>query len=157
MIGPETRRRVEDFLIDYVQTIDDGGLDAWPSFFTRDGRYSITTRENRSRGLPIGIMFCEGRGMMEDRMLALRTANIYEPHTYCHVVGQPRLRDGGDGLIEARSAFTVVRTMQDGRMALFAAGQYFDRISDQGENILFLERTVVLESRNVDVLIVMPL
>ena len=40
-------------------------------------------------GLPIGIMRCVGRGMMVDRVKAFHTANIFEPHTYNHMIGHP--------------------------------------------------------------------
>ncbi|MDE0406447.1 MAG: aromatic-ring-hydroxylating dioxygenase subunit beta, partial [Alphaproteobacteria bacterium] len=122
MIDWETHRRIEDFLLDCAWAIDEDDLEAWPGFFAEDGRYRITTRDNEVRGLPVGIMLCEERGMMEDRVLALRTANIFEPHRYRHILGRPRLREAEGGLVRSDSSFIVMRTMQDGRMDLFAAG-----------------------------------
>ncbi len=157
MIDPETRQRIEDFLLDYALAIDEDRLESWPDFFTPEGRYRITTRDNEARGLPVGIMLCEGQGMMRDRVLALRTANIYEPHRYRHLPGAPRLSASGEGLVEAESSFIVMRTMQDGRMDLFAAGSYRDRIRLTENGPLFEERAAVLESRRVDILIVIPI
>ncbi len=156
------RLRLEDFFIDYAHAVDDGHVAKWPSFFTREGRYQITSRENHQAGWPIGIMLCEGRAMMEDRMLALATANIFEPHTYCHQLSRARYWRRGDGMIEARSNFSVIRTMQDGRMEVFAAGKYLDEIVvDEGgganDGPKFLSRTVVLDSKRVDILLVYPL
>jgi len=37
------RAAIEDFLIDYAHTIDDGELQSWPHRFTEDGVYKITT------------------------------------------------------------------------------------------------------------------
>ena len=157
MIDAGTRRLVEDFLLDCAWAIDEDDLEAWPGFFAEDGRYRITTRDNEARGLPVGIMLCEGRGMMEDRVLALRTANIYEPHRYRHILGRPRLREAEGGLVRSDSSFIVVRTMQDGRMDLFAAGNYRDLLRVEGGRAAFRERAAVLESRRVDVLIVIPI
>lgn len=155
-IDAASRSRIEDFLTDYAHAIDDDELERWPEFFTEDALYQITNRENYDAGLPMGVMICEGRGMMADRVLALRTANIYEPHTYCHLLGRPRLHADGD-TIRARSNFQVIRTMQEGRMELYATGKYVDRIVlDDGEPLL-AERRVVLESRRVDILLVFPL
>jgi 3-phenylpropionate/cinnamic acid dioxygenase small subunit len=152
------RARVEDLLLDYAHAIDDGDMQAWPGFFTEDGRYKIQSRENFEAGLPMGVMYCEGAGMMRDRVLALETANIFEPHTYSHVLGRPRLRVDADGGIRARSNFLVTRTMQEGRMETFAAGKYLDRIAPQPDGRLkFTERLVVLESRRIDILLVFPL
>ena len=152
------RTRVEDLLLDYAHAIDDGDMQAWPGFFTEAGLYKIQSRENYEAGLPMGVMFCEGAGMMRDRVLALETANIFEPHTYSHVLGRPRLRLDTDGTIRARSNFLVTRTMQEGRMDAFAAGKYLDRIAPQPDGGLkFAERLVVLESRRIDILLVFPL
>ena len=157
MIDWETHRRIDDFLLDCAWAIDEDELEAWPGFFAGDGRYRITTRDNEMRGLPVGIMLCEGRGMMEDRVLALRTANIFEPHRYRHILGRPRLREAEGGLVRSDSSFIVMRTMQDGRMDLFAAGNYRDLLCVEDEQVLFQERAAVLESRRVDVLIVIPI
>jgi len=153
----DLRARVADFLADYVHTVDDDRLEDWPGFFAEDALYHITTRESEEMGLLIGIMHCDGRGMMEDRIKALRTANIFEPHTYCHVLGATRLSDEGKGVVSARTNFTVTRTMQDGGTELFAVGKYLDRIDASGDGLAFTSRRVVLESRRVDVLLVIPL
>lgn len=116
------RARVDDFLADYAHMIDDGRLEEWSGYFTEDAVYHITTRESDEAGLPIGIMHCAGRGMLEDRILALGTANVFEPHTYCHLLGATRLTDAGSGMLSARTNFSVTRTMQDGETELFAVG-----------------------------------
>ena len=57
----------------------------------------------------------------------------------------------------ARSNFQIVRTMESGRMDLFAVGKYLDVIQEEGGSLKFKERVVVLNSRNVDILLVVPL
>ena len=61
---PSSREREEiaDFLECYVHALDDGRIDDWSGFFTHDATYQVTTRENVERGLPLGIVLCEGRG-----------------------------------------------------------------------------------------------
>ena len=152
-----TRERIGDFLAAYGHAIDDDALESWPDFFTEDALYQITTRENLEADRPLGVMLCEGRGMMADRIKALRSANIYEPHTYCHILGPTSFGDDSDGTVAARTNFHVVRTMQNGRMETFAAGKYLDRIDISGAAPLLAERRVVLESRRVDILLVFPL
>ena len=151
------RAAVEDFLIDYAHAIDDDDLEAWPGYFTEDGIYQIITREGFEAGLPLGIMYCEGRGMLEDRISALRTANIFEAHTYCHLLGRPSLARPSPELIQARTNFTVTRTMQDGGGESFAVGKYLDQIVFDGGRPLFRDRRVVIESRRIDILLVIPL
>lgn len=148
---------VESFLADYAHRLDDGKIDDWTGFFTDDATYQITTRENFEAGYPIGIMLCKGKGMMEDRVLALKTANVFEPHTYCHIVGRPDLREESPLTLSARSNFIVYRTMEDGEAELFATGKYLDRIVLEGGKPRFKERRVILDSRRIDVLLVFPI
>ncbi|MBL6953553.1 MAG: aromatic-ring-hydroxylating dioxygenase subunit beta [Alphaproteobacteria bacterium] len=152
-----TRTDIEDFIAAYAHGIDDGALDDWPGYFTEDGIYQIITRETFEAGLPLGIMLCEGRGMMADRIKAMQTANIYEAHTYCHLLGRSQIDAGSGGVFQARTNFNVVRTMQDGGSQMFAIGKYLDVIEMQDDRPLFKERRVVLESRRVDILLVYPL
>jgi len=155
---PAVRERIEDLLYDYAHVLDDGQIERWPDFFTEDGIYHVATREGHEAGLPIGVMRCVGRGMMLDRVKAFHTANIFEPHSYNHLVGRPTLMLGpAPGAFASRSNFQVVRIMQDGRTDLFATGRYLDTIELAGGVAKFKERTVVLDSRQVDILLVMPL
>lgn len=150
------RDAIEDLLTDYAEAIDDGALERWPGFFTEDGEYQIITRESHDAGLPIGILYCNSRGMMEDRVRALRTANIYEPHAYRHLLGRPRFEAQGDGFA-VRSNFCVFRIAQGGDTVTFATGRYLDRLVRDGGTLRFRSRRVVLDSRRVDILLVLPL
>jgi anthranilate 1,2-dioxygenase small subunit len=151
------RDAIEDLLTDYAEAIDGGALERWPGFFIEDGEYQIITRESYDAGLPIGILYCESRAMMEDRVRALRTANIYEPHSYRHLLGRPRFETQGNEFV-VRSNFCVFRIAQDGDTVTFATGRYLDRIvRDGGEVLRFRSRRVVLDSRRVDILLVLPL
>jgi anthranilate 1,2-dioxygenase small subunit len=95
--------------------------------------------------------------MLVDRILAVRRANIFEPHRYRHIIGPIRLGKVADSVGEARSNFIVVRIMHDGEMSLFAAGRYLDRIAVAAEPYRFIERLVILDSDKIDTLLVIPL
>ena len=94
---------------------------------------------------------------MLDRINALRTANIFEPHTHCHILSRPRISARDDGGFQARSNFNVIRTKQDGAMEIYAAGKYVDEIVVEDGKPLFRDRRVVLESHRIDILLVVPL
>ena len=120
--------------------------------------YKITTAENQRRGYAAGIVFADSRAMLTDRVAALREANIYERQSYRHIVGLPALRAGDAGEIAAETPFLVVRTTRDGRMDLFAAGAYFDRMRhDPDGRLRFAERIVVCDSSRFDTLVAIPL
>ncbi len=157
MIDSDLRQRLDDLQTDYAHAIDDDDLEAWPGFFAEDGSYKIMTRETYEAGLPMGVLYCNTRGMMSDRVLALRTANIYEPHTYCHLLSRSRYAEGEGGLITGRTNFSVTRTMQDGTMDLFTVGKYLDTFVEENGSVKFKQRLAIIESRRIDVLLVFPL
>jgi len=68
--------QVNKLLSDYVECIDDDRLEDWPDLFVEDCLYQVIARENADRGLPTSAMYCDSRGMLRDRVVALRHANI---------------------------------------------------------------------------------
>ena len=151
------RQGIDDLYAAYADCIDDDRLEEWPDFFVEDCRYLVTDRESHEAGLRHGIIYCGSRGMVEDRVMAMRRANIFEPHRYRHIVGPAQLGKIEGGVAEARANFLAVRIMHDGDSRLFATGRYLDRIDVSGDRFRFIERIVVLDSRKVDTLLVIPL
>jgi len=141
----------------YAAAIDADRLEEWPGFFLEHCLYKITTADNHRRGYAAGIVYADTRAMLTDRVAALRNANIYERQTYRHIIGLPLLRDVADD-ITAETPFLVVRTMRDGRMDLFAAGVYLDRVRAGLDGTLrFAERLVICDSPRFDTLLAIPL
>ena len=151
------RARIDALNADYANCIDSDRLEDWPQFFTDDGVYRVVTRENRARGLPLALIYALGRGMLADRITALRTANIYEPHVYCHQIGGVKITGADGGGWHAESNFVVVRTMATGAMTVMACGRYVDRLVERDGGLRFAERTAVLDSRRIDTLLVIPI
>lgn len=157
VVTRDPRRMIEDLHARYVRCIDDDRLEAWPDLFTDPCRYQITTRENITRKLPLGLLECTSTGMLRDRIEALRRVNVYEPHTYSHHVSALEVTLRDDGAFAVRSNYLVVRTTAEGEMTLFSAGVYADIIELDGEAARFRERIVIAESRRIDTLLVLPL
>ena len=147
--------RIVALKAEYAATIDDDRLEEWPAFFLKDCLYKITSADNLRDGNEAGIVFADSRAMLADRVLALRRANIYERQTYRHIVSSPRVIDPGGIVVE--TPFLVVRTMRDGRMDLFVAGRYRDRLVDNAEGLRFVERVVICDSSHFDTLVAIPL
>jgi anthranilate 1,2-dioxygenase small subunit len=144
-------------LVAYTYVLDEGPLSDWPTLFTAQCLYRITTRQNEERKMPLSIMLCDNHAMLYDRVEAVEKANIFEPHYYRHVLSDSRLLRPTVDSIWMETSFICVRTMLDGRMTLFAAGKYVDEVVTQGNRWLFRSKTVVLDSSQVDTLIAMPL
>jgi anthranilate 1,2-dioxygenase small subunit len=150
--------RVERLTADYIGCIDDDALERWPAFFTEDGLYRIVSRDNYTRDLPASFFYCRGRGMMHDRVAALRRANIYEPHVYRHLVAGTRLiREEPEGGWRFHTNVQVIRTMHTGEMMVFVVG-FFDDVLVEREGMLrFQEKTVVCDTSRIDTLLVIPI
>jgi anthranilate 1,2-dioxygenase small subunit len=106
------RLRIEALMADYAHCIDEDRLEEWPDFFTEDGRYRVTSRENHES-------------------------------------------DGKEH--RTQSNFTIIRTMSEGDMSVFACGKYIDHIVENGDRLKYRERSVILESRRINTLLVIPI
>ena len=151
------RAEIDALYADYAHCLDNDELEAWPGFFTEDCRYRITSAENFEAGLPIGVVYATSNAMLVDRVMALRKANIYEPQRYRHLIGAIKIGTEEGGAVPVVANFIVVRTMQDGAMMLFAAGRYVDRLVRRGGAWKFAGKDVVLDSRQIDTLLAIPL
>jgi 3-phenylpropionate/cinnamic acid dioxygenase small subunit len=141
----------------YADAIDGDALESWPGFFTEGCHYRITHAENHREGLPAGIVYADSRAMLEDRVAALREANIYERHRYRHLLGMPWITARSPAAIEARTPFMVARIMATGQTELFATGAYHDRFVREGGRLLLAERVAVCDSTVIDTLLALPL
>jgi 3-phenylpropionate/cinnamic acid dioxygenase small subunit len=154
----ELQFRVQDLNARYAQAIDDDKLESWPDFFTEDCRYLVTNADNVARGLPLGMIYATSRAMLRDRIRSLRQANVYEAQRYRHVVGAPVIGARENDSVRAQTSFMVVRIMHTGDTMLFACGRYEDRIVVDGDDApRFAEKVVVLDSRQIDTLLAIPL
>ena len=139
----------------YAHALDADKLEDWPNFFTEEGRYRITTAESEERGLPLAVLYAEGRPMLRDRVASLRHANIYEPQRYRHMVSAVLVERESDQRVKSIANFLVIRIMENGDTLLFASGRYLDRILVP--KLQYEERVVVCDSRRFDTLLAIPL
>jgi anthranilate 1,2-dioxygenase small subunit/terephthalate 1,2-dioxygenase oxygenase component beta subunit len=149
--------KVQDLNARYAEAIDDDRLETWPDFFVDTCHYLVTTAENVAQGFPIGLMFATSRAMLRDRIKALREANVYEAQRYRHILGTPIIEEDGANTVQARTGFMVARIMHTGETILFATGCYRDRIViDQTGQARFVEKVAILDSRQIDTLLAIP-
>jgi anthranilate 1,2-dioxygenase small subunit len=142
---------------DYARCIDDDRLENWPDYFDDPCTYKITTAASHREGLEAGIVFANSQGMLIDRVSSLREANIYEHHTYRHILGAPSILEEIDGCVRSETPFLVVRIIRDGQTDIFVTGRYLDlyRIRESGPKLV--ERIVVCDSSRINTLLALPL
>ena len=141
----------------YAYAIDDGNCADWPNFFTDDCFYKITTADNFAQNYEAGLMWMDSKGMLRDRILSLLEANVYERHSYRHILAQPIISDIEGDELDSVTSFIVARITREGPTDLFATGRYIDRYRVAGNDAKLVTRIVVLDSGHIDTLLAFPL
>lgn len=155
----EARLAIEEFNADYCTVLDDGDLSDWPEFFTEDAFYNITSRENFDHGRPVGLVYCEGKGMLKDRALAISKTSMFGPRYLRHFMTNAHVTDiEADGTICAGLNYLLVETLAErpeGR--LHQAGRMIDRYRPQPDGRLLLSsRIAVYDTLLVSNALVLP-
>ena len=142
---------------EYARCIDDDRLEDWPDHFHGSCVSKITTAANHREGLEGAIIFANSKGMLRDRVSALREANIYERQSYRHILGQPSILHEDGGEVRSETSFLVARIVQDGDTDIFATGRYLDLYRIEEGKVRLNERIVVCDSSRIDTLMALPL
>ena len=150
------RLALYDLYADYGALIDAADWDAWLDLFAAVCRYQIIPRENADLGLPVGLIFCDSRAVLEDRIMALREANKYNIHWDRHVIGLPRVLGAAGAEVSVEAPFAVYQSDQEGGSRLFSTGLYRDRIVSEGVGLKFYDKTVLLDTFAVPSLLATP-
>lgn len=141
----------------YINTLDNDRLEAWPALFTEDCVYEIVPKENADMGLPIGIIHCTNQKMLRDRVVSLRHANIFEEHSYRHMTSGLAVIAEQDGVIETESNYVVVQTRTNGESDVYQAGKYYDRVVRTPGGLRYREKRVVYDTSRVQTLLATPI
>ena len=153
----EFERRLLRFIHRYIRCLDDKAIEAWPAFFTEDGVYKIYPRENLEAGLPACLLYFDSRAAMRDRVLCLREVSLFANNATRHFLGPSTIRVESKGVYAASTNLLVVHSDVEGNSRIFCAGEYRDRIVERAGELLFHEKTVVLDTFTVPSHLAMPI
>ena len=79
-------RAVENLIYEWARHIDEDHVEAITDLMLEDGRYTVKSRFNHDRDLPMAIIDSHSAAQLRDRIKSMRVANIYEPHHYRHIL-----------------------------------------------------------------------
>ena len=153
----ELRFEVEDLLNEYVLCLDEGRLEEWPEFFTDTGVYKIISRANVEQNYPLATMSCDSKGMMKDRVVAIRNASVYSQRYLRHLVSNVRVvgREGDAHLVQAN--YVVLQTLEDYETKIFNSGKYADKVVFVDGKPKFQEKIVIYDTTLIPSLLVIPI
>jgi anthranilate 1,2-dioxygenase small subunit len=149
----EEIRRLNEEVADML---DEDQIERFPSYFVDDCVYQVVSRENYSEGLPQATIYCDGIGMVRDRVIALRETQVYVPRAWRHFISGTRITAIVDGEIHARANFLITESMSDADPTVFLVGQYLDVLVRDGENLKFRQRLAVYDNHHVRRSLIVP-
>jgi anthranilate 1,2-dioxygenase small subunit len=151
------RSAIYDLLAEYGALLDAAKYDEWLDLFAGECRYEVMPRENYERGLPAGLIYCDTRAVLEDRIRALQEANKFNIHSDRHLIGLPRLLGVHAGAMLIEAPFAVYQTDQEGGTRLFATGLYRDHLKSADGLLKIRDKLVLLDTFAVPSLLATPL
>jgi len=149
---------VETFNAAYAAALDEQRLTDWVEMFTDDAFYVVISRENADRNLPVGLIYCENKGMIFDRAFALEKTTMFAPRYLRHIIGNLQvLGEEANGEVRARANYVVLQVLFDRPDAkLHQVGVYHDRFRRVSGALKLAERRCVYDNLLVDNALCIP-
>ena len=156
--APDLQYALERLLVDYVHALDSDELERWPEFFVADATYKIVPRENFEKDLPMALMYCEGQGMMADRVTAIRETILFEPRILRHLTSSLRV-DGfdADGSVRTTANYAVFESTSETANAVFNVGRYIDRVVVDDGRLKYAGKICVFDTSTVPTSLIYPI
>lgn len=152
----EARWEVEEFYYEYAAVLERGEIERWPEFFTQDGVYRLVARDNAEAGLPLGLIYCDGMGMLKDRAYALKHTEMYAPRFLNLQITNTRILAVDSSLIQAEASYLLLETLVDEPTRVQQVGKSYDRLQREDGRLLLKERLCVYDSVVINNCLVFP-
>jgi anthranilate 1,2-dioxygenase small subunit len=151
------RAEIEAFNADYAARLDRQDLTAWVDCFSEDAFYVVISRENFERNHPVGLIYCEGRAMIEDRAFALLKTAMFGPRYLRHMISNLSVAPQLDGTVQARANFVVFEVLTDRPDArVLQIGEYRDIFVRAGEALKLRERRCIYDNLLIPTALCIP-
>jgi anthranilate 1,2-dioxygenase small subunit len=157
----QKQEAVSNLINEYVKVVDSRRVEDWPGLFAEEAAYSVVTRENYDRGLPIALILDDSRDRIEDRVIYITKVwaghfNDYYPR---HIVSNISISpfDVDDSQITVTANVAVYITELEGNTYLLAVGQYVDTVTFFGNVARFKEKKTILDTNVLPRYFVYPL
>ena len=148
----QTLLDVQHLHLRYAQVLDANDFSAWPDLFTPECLYTLQSRENHDAGYPLCILRLESQAMLRDRVYGAMKTIYHAPYYQRHLISQPLITglitgvEDGNELIEAETAYLVVRTHRDKLPEILSTGRYLDRMVRTPDGLRFAQRCCIFDN-----------
>jgi salicylate 5-hydroxylase small subunit len=148
---------IDQFNAAYAAALDERRFDDWPQFFLEDARYTVQSRENFDRKLPLALIALESQGMMKDRVYGITQTIYHGPYYTRHVLSPALVLDASDDRIRAQTHYAVFRTRPGDASEVYNVGRYIDELKRTSTGLKLASRTCVYDSEMVLNSLIYPL
>ena len=139
-------RKIEQFLYDEANLLDNPDLDSWIKLYTEDGTYWMPVIEDQADPLNHVSIFYDDRVMMEVRrrnFVHPRAASKDHKVRSSHIIGNVRLRESNDkGDLVVTSNFQVLVFYRNEQRAY--GGRYEHHLVADGDSYKIRHKKVML-------------
>ena len=142
---------------EYAAAVDSGNWDTWPDFFTDDCVYRLQPRENFERGFPLATLSFTSKGMLKDRVYAVKETLFHDPYYQRHVVGIPIVRSVNAERILSEANYAVFRTKLSEITSVFNVGRYIDTVVRTPSGLKFASRQCIYDTEMIPNSIIYPI
>ena len=149
---------VESFNAAYAAALDEQRLTDWTEMFTEDAFYIVISRENADHALPVGLIYCDSKRMIQDRAFALEKTTMFAPRYLRHIIGNLQVTgEDGNGAIRARANYALIQVLYDRPEAkLHQVGAYHDVFRRVDGVLKLAARRCVYDSLLIDNALCLP-
>ena len=152
----EARWEIEEFHYEYAATLERDEIERWEDFFTDDAVYHVIARDNAESDLPLGLIYCEGKGMIRDRAYALRHTEMYAPRYLQLRISNTRVLSIDEPYITAEASYLLIETLIDEPSRVQQVGKYYDTFERVGDTLLIKDRKCVYDTVVINNCLVFP-
>jgi salicylate 5-hydroxylase small subunit len=157
MIDFDTYNQLTRLYAEYVSALDDNEWDKWPEFFMEECIYKVQPRENYERGFPLATLSFESKGMLKDRIYAIRETLFHDIYYQRHIVGVPRVLGADGERIHVEANYAVFRTKLSEPSTVFNVGRYLDTLRRTPAGLKFESRICVYDSEMIPNSLIYPI
>lgn len=150
------RAALREFHEEVAACLDADELERWPDFFVEDCRYRVLSKENHDAGLPLSLIYCDGRGMLLDRVTALRESTVFEPRSLRHFISGVRPVAVEGGLIRTEANFAILECLSDRDPIVNMVGRYLDTLVRTDDGFLLKDRWCVYDNYRIRTSLIVP-
>jgi len=116
----------------------------------------VLSKENHDAGLPLSLIYCDGRDMLIDRVTALRESTVFEPRALRHFLSCVRPLEVDGDRIRAEANFAILECLSDRDPIVNMVGRYVDTLVETDEGFLIEDRWCVYDNYRIRTSLIVP-